>query len=220
MGMFAAQATDWRDDGAACRSRYCQGRELAAYEERLGSLDVRPEPRRRRVGALPVRDRQATADGNGQITARGSYHLDRGSYSVDLRSQNVRLQQLLLPGGERIRGMWSLRQRCGYPRSTSGQAVPDDRFSRGRRAASHAVIRFVLSTAPATLALGRIVLEGVAAGKQATITASADQLQSRLTRRWWVSTGRGRPPSIFTPGDLRLAHCHWRSRHPSMGRFA
>ena len=43
-------------------------------------------------------------DTPGLITGTGSYHLDRRTYTADLKSENLKLLGLQLPGGETIRG--------------------------------------------------------------------------------------------------------------------
>ena len=140
----------------------------------------------------------------GRSRAVVRYHLDRGSYSVDLRSQNVRLQQLLLPGGERLRGKVELAATgAGTLESPSGklsltiESLEVDTPPPTQSAASSSYL-------PATLALGRIVLEGVAAGKQATITAAADQF--KLDLRALVGLQRPWPTTLdLQARDLNLA---------------
>ena len=81
-----------------------QGANLVVYEEALGSLsaDVGLAGREIEVSRLVIEKPQP--DHAGRISATGTYHLERRSYTLDLQSEGVRLLGLRLPGGERIRG--------------------------------------------------------------------------------------------------------------------
>ena len=204
MGMLAAQATIGGTMARPVVRGSVQGRELAAYDEPLGSLTAELNLAGAELVLSQFEIDKPQPTGNGQITGRGSYHLDRGSYSVDLRSQNVRLQQLLLPGGERLRGKVELAATgAGTLESPSGklsltiESLEVDTPPPTQSAASSSYL-------PATLALGRIVLEGVAAGKQATITAAADQFKLDLRAR--VGLQRPWPTTLdLQARDLDLA---------------
>ncbi len=100
-----------------------QGANLVAYEEEFGSLiaDVELAGREVEVSRLVIDKPQP--DQPGRISATGTYHLDRRSYTADLQSEGVRLLGLRLPGGERIRGDVQLAARgAGSVASPAGTA--------------------------------------------------------------------------------------------------
>ena len=94
MAMIAAQVSD-----------------LVAYEEQIGSVnaDVRLDGRELTVSELVIEKPQP--EQAGRVTATGTYHLDRRTYTFDLQSQGVKLVGLLLPDGRRISGRCSAA--CG-----------------------------------------------------------------------------------------------------------
>ena len=81
-----------------------QGANLVAYEEQFGSLNADVELAGREVAVSRLVIEKPQPDQPGRISATGTYHLDRRSYTLEVQSEGVRLLGLRLPGGERIRG--------------------------------------------------------------------------------------------------------------------
>ena len=98
-----------------------QGANLVAYEEEFGSLNADVELAGREVEVSRLVIEKPQPDHPGRISATGTYHLDRRSYTLDPQSEGVRLLGLRLPGGERIRG----------GRAASGERSWQRRLTRG-----------------------------------------------------------------------------------------
>jgi outer membrane protein assembly factor BamA/autotransporter translocation and assembly factor TamB len=149
-----------------------QGIDLVAYEEQLGSLnaDVRLDGRELTVSELVIDKPQP--DRPGRVTATGTYHLDRRTYTFDLQSQDVRLVGLRLPDGRRIQG--DVRQltargsgNVSDPQGTAELAIDSLEIVRAEAPAP--------GDSPNTIRLGRVVVNVVAMNKEATITASSER---------------------------------------------
>jgi outer membrane protein assembly complex protein YaeT len=87
------------------------GSELVAYNETLGSLRARISTKDRVLTLADVVVDKPQAGGNGRLDAAGTYHLDRRTYTFDLRSQQLRLLSLSLPNGRDLRGKLQLNAR-------------------------------------------------------------------------------------------------------------
>jgi outer membrane protein assembly factor BamA/autotransporter translocation and assembly factor TamB len=144
-----------------------QGSKLVAYGEEVGSLnaDVNLTGRELQVPRLVIEKPQP--DKPGLITATGSYHLDRRTYTADLQSEGVRLLGLQLPSGERIRSDVMLTAKgMGSVDSPGGSAdVTLDGLEIERRSGE----------APEVTPVGRVVINAVAENREATIKASAER---------------------------------------------
>ncbi len=70
------------------------GNDLVAYNEALGTLSADARLVGRQLDVTSLQLDKPQPDGNGRIAATGSYHLDSRRYTVDLRSQNVKLLTL------------------------------------------------------------------------------------------------------------------------------
>jgi outer membrane protein assembly complex protein YaeT len=87
------------------------GSDLVAYSETWGSLRARVSTSDRLLTLADVIVDKPQPDGNGRIDAAATYHLDRRTYTFDLRSQQLRLLALSLPNGREIRGAVDLNAR-------------------------------------------------------------------------------------------------------------
>lgn len=81
-----------------------QGSELTAYNETLGSLTARMNMEGREILLEQLVLDKPQPDRNGRVSVTGRYHLDRKSYTFDLRSEDVRLVSATLPQGQGVRG--------------------------------------------------------------------------------------------------------------------
>jgi outer membrane protein assembly complex protein YaeT len=136
-----------------------QGSNLVAYEEQIGTLnaDVRLDGRDLVLSNLVIDKPQP--DGAGKLTASGAYNLDRETYKVDLKSDNLRLVNLTLPGGQHLRGAVQIA-------------------GNGEGSVSSPAGTVDLNATNLTLdekQIGNVTAKAVAANKQATITTSADR---------------------------------------------
>ena len=80
------------------------GNNLVAYNETWGTLVADARVTGRQIDVTSLQIDKPQPDGNGRIVASGSYQLDARRYGVDLRSDNVRLLSLTLPGGRTVTG--------------------------------------------------------------------------------------------------------------------
>jgi outer membrane protein assembly factor BamA/autotransporter translocation and assembly factor TamB len=151
-----------------------QGSNLVAYEEQIGSLnaEVRLDGRELTLSEVVVDKPQP--DQAGRITATGTYHLDRRTYTFDLQSQGVRLVGLLLPDGRRIRGdVQQLAARgsgsVSSPEGTVDVSIDSLEIVRAEAAMPEG------GSAPDSIQLGRVVVNVIAMNKEAAITAMADR---------------------------------------------
>jgi outer membrane protein assembly factor BamA/autotransporter translocation and assembly factor TamB len=144
-----------------------QGANLAAYGEDFGTLtaDINLTGREVQVSKLVLEKPQP--DQPGVITATGSYHLDRKTYTADLQSEDVRLLGLQLPSGDRIRGDLMLTARAmGSVESPGGTAdLTLDSLEIDR----------ATTDGSETVPVGRVVVNAVAENREATIKASAER---------------------------------------------
>jgi outer membrane protein assembly factor BamA/autotransporter translocation and assembly factor TamB len=153
------------------------GTNLAAYGEDFGSLnaDVNLTGRDVQLSRLVIEKPQP--DQPGLITASGSYHLDRRTYTVDLTTEGVKLLGLHVPGGETIRGNVQLSAMgMGSVDAPAGTAdltldaleiVRSSSPTSGETAADGAL--------PQVTEVGRVVVNAVAEKEAATIKATAER---------------------------------------------
>ena len=136
-----------------------RGEDLAAYSEMLGALAADLTLAGRQVVLSRMLLDKPQPDGAGRVEGSGTYQLDQRAFTFDIRSNNVQLLGLTLPGGETVRGPVELA-------ATGAGTVRDP----------GAKIEFA---APAlqfgAYELGRIALNAVVARKQATVVATADR---------------------------------------------
>ena len=153
------------------------GSNLVASEEPIGSLsaDLSLAGREVEISRLDIDKPQP--DGNGKVMATGSFNLDTKRYSVNVRSEGVRLVGLKLSDTQRIRGVVQLdAQGSGTVSSPEGKA--------------HLVLDSLELDRSTTAQLGKLTIDAVAANKQATITATSEQFKLdvealvALTKPW------------------------------------
>ena len=166
-----------------------QAVDLMAYEEPLGVLNADVGLEGRNVTVSPLIIDKPQPDQKGRISATGAYNLDTMEYSFDLQSQALRLLGVVLPSGQRLRGDVQLAGRgAGSVSSPAGNlnltlaslevegwsGEEEDRTTSSSR----------------TSQLGRVMINAVAANKQAAIDASAERFnlvaraQIGLTGPW------------------------------------
>ncbi len=99
-----------------------RGADLTAYGETFGVVSLDAALRNRRIDLTSLRLDKPQPDGNGQLTARGSYDLDRRRYDLSLDSRDLRLTTLTLPDGTAgARHDRSARERSGHGRESGGE---------------------------------------------------------------------------------------------------
>jgi len=136
-----------------------QGSNLVAYEEQIGTFnaDVRLDSRDLVLSNLVIDKPQP--EGAGKLTASGTYNLDRETYKVDLKSDNLRLVNLTLPGGQHLRGAVQIAGNgegtVSSPAGTVDVNATDLMLDEKQ--------------------IGNVTAKAVAANNQATITTSADR---------------------------------------------
>ena len=161
-----------------------QGDGLSAFGEQVGSLtaDAVLAGSEITLSRLVIDKPQPGVPG--RITASGSYHLDRKRYTLDVKSEHVRLLNLDLSGGRRVRGEVQVSAKgAGTVSSPSGtlDLVFDSLEIDGLQE----------DVTP----LGRIAVAASAANRQAHVTATADRFA--LDAR--ADVGLARPwPAIAT----------------------
>ena len=140
-----------------------QGSNLAAYNEVLGSLtaNINMAGREILLGNLLLDKPQP--EGNGRLSADARYHLDRKSYTFDLRTQDLRLLGLTLKPEQIVRGDVELVARGTG--TVSSPAADIDLIVDGLR----------MATGSTEHDLGRVSVAAVVANQQADITAAAER---------------------------------------------
>lgn len=178
------------------------GSSLDAYNERWGTLSARLSMTGRQVALSHLLVDKPQPKGHGRITGHATYDLDRRAYSADLRSENVRLIGLTLPGGRQVRGTLRLAARgTGTLEQPSGtitlaaDALTIDQYD-----------------------IGRVVADASIANQQATITAAVPTFD--VAANALVGT---RPPYAATASvrieDLDLARLPLNLATPLEGRL-
>jgi outer membrane protein assembly complex protein YaeT len=77
--------------------------DLIAYKETLGTLAAQAQLRGRVVNITELRLDKPQEGGDGSLVATGSYNLDTKSYSIDAKSDDLKLTSLTLPDGRSVR---------------------------------------------------------------------------------------------------------------------
>jgi outer membrane protein assembly complex protein YaeT len=192
-----------------------RGGDLTAFGERLGSLTAGVALTGREVVLSEFVVDKPQPGGAGLISAMARYDLDRQRYAFDLRSQNVRVVSLRLPGGQDVRGSLQLAAagtgRVSSPSGTATLAI--DALELHRVPADD-----VDASIPPAMQLGRVVIAASAQNQQATIDASLERFNLgahamiRLSRPW---------PAELTvhAGDLELERLPFAQDAPLAGRL-
>ena len=136
-----------------------RGEDLAAYSEMLGALAADLTLAGRQVVLSRMLLDKPQPDGAGRVEGSGTYQLDQRAFTFDIRSNNVQLLGLTLPGGETVRGPVEL--------AATGAGTVSDPGAKIEFAAP--ALQF------GAYELGRIALNAVVARKQATVVATADR---------------------------------------------
>jgi outer membrane protein assembly complex protein YaeT len=136
-----------------------QGSNLVAYDEEIGTFnaDVRLDGRDLVLSNLVIDKPQP--EGAAKLTASGTYNLDRETYKVELKSDNLRLVNLTLPGGQHLRGAVQIA-------------------GNGEGTVSSPAGTVDVNATDLTLdemQFGNVTAKAVAADNKATITTSADR---------------------------------------------
>ena len=121
-GLVAVQAQVGGTVARPVATVHLQGDDLVAYRETWGTLVADARVVGRQVDITSLQIDKPQPEGNGRITATGSYQLDSRRYDIDLQSQNVRLLSLALPDGRSVTGALDLSARGnGTVANPSGQ---------------------------------------------------------------------------------------------------
>ena len=142
-----------------------QGTNLVAAGEPLGTLDVEAGLDGRELTVSRLALDKPQPDGNGHLTATGTYHLDTRAYTFDLQSSDLRLVNVALPDGRKVAGRIALEGRgAGTVAAPAGSIRA---ALTGVRLAEHE--------------LGDVRLTASAANQRADVDLSADRfgLQSK-----------------------------------------
>jgi outer membrane protein assembly factor BamA/autotransporter translocation and assembly factor TamB len=188
-GALVARGTIRGTVGRPLATVTVRGDDIAAYGERLGTLDAEVTLIGRDATLTQLVIDKPQPDAAGRVTATGSYNFDRKTYAFDLGSENLRLLALTLPCGQRVRGSVELAGKgSGTPTAPSGWAklVVDSIELDGLRHSSDAAD-------PSPMELGRIVITANAANRQAEVSASAERfnLDAKahvMLARPWLTT--------------------------------
>ena len=179
-----------------------QGANLAAYSEALGSLAATIQLTDRQVDLTELELDKPQPDGNGRLVASGSYHLDEGSYQIDLQSENLRLVGLTLPDGRQVRGEVAV---AGNGQGTTQAPSADiDLSVEGLQLGDYD--------------LGRVVVDATVANQQAKVNASAERFRAEAN----VVMGVARPyPATLEAlvNDLDLATLPIKRETPLSGQL-
>ena len=182
-GSLSAGGTIRGTTGRPLASFTVHGADITAFGESFGSLEADVALTGREVTLSRLLIDKPQPESRGQISATGSYNLERKSYTLDLQSDNVRLLTLRLPTGQQIRGKVQLTANgAGSVSSPAGtmNLVIDSLEVGGLGDAS----------TPRASQLGQVTITASAANHQATITASAPDFNLDgnatvgLTRPW------------------------------------
>ena len=138
-----------------------QGADLAAYGEILGTLAADAEVVDRDVRLKELRLSKPQPDGDGSLTASGSYHLDRRTFNLQLDSEQLRLLNLTLPDGVPVRGALELQARA--------QGTLEDPMGSARIVATELLVRGE--------DLGSLTVDASIARQQADVQVRSDKFR-------------------------------------------
>jgi outer membrane protein assembly complex protein YaeT len=155
------------------------GTNLVAYGEALGSATLRAQLDGRHLTLSNLVVEKPQPGQSGRLMASGTYDFGRHAYTVDLRSEDLRLLNVVLPGEQRLRGHVERLRASGSGSIDAPEGSVDLDITALEIEASGGVTP-----------LGRLVINGVAKNGEATINAAAERfnLDSRavvgLTAPW------------------------------------
>ena len=200
-GIVSAEA---RVNGTTARpeaSIRVQGNDLTAYNETWGTLvaDVRVSGPQIDIASLQLDKPQP--GGNGRIVASGSYHLEARRYDLDVRSQDLRLLSLQVPGSPVITG--------GLDISGGGTGDVAQPSGRVNFHASNLVV--------GDYAIGDVIADTTLANGTASTTANADRFA--LTARSEIAVKQPYLARIVAEvNDLDLGALPLKLQTPLTGR--
>ena len=84
------------------------GSNLVAYKEPLGTLNAQAQVRGDDVTIANLTLDKPQEGGNGKLSGTGTFNLETKQFTVDARSENIRLTALELPDGRPVRGQVDL----------------------------------------------------------------------------------------------------------------
>ena len=138
---------------------HVQGSNLIAYQELWGNLTADARVVGRSVDLTSLTIDKPQPGGNGRIAAIGSYQIDTRGYTVDVKSQNLELLTLVLPGGRSVTGGLEVNAR-----SSGTFADPSGQLNLR---ASDLIV--------GTITVGNIAAGTTLANRVATTTLTADR---------------------------------------------
>jgi len=142
-----------------------RGADLAAAGEPLGQLEMQASLLGGRVAVDRLTLDKPQPDGNGQLTATGSYDLDTRAYTYDVQSSHVRLVNVVLPDGRKVAGNVAIEGK-----GAGTVELPAGTLRVG-------VTNLSLGNHP----LGTVQLDATAANGRADVNVSADRFGLRST---------------------------------------
>jgi outer membrane protein assembly complex protein YaeT len=180
-----------------------EGTNLVAYEEHIGSVAARIDLNGPELTLSDLVVDKPQPGQPGRLSATGSYHLDQRTYTFDLQSHELKLLGLVLPDGQRVRA--DLRQLTarGAGSLDSPEGVADLDIAAIEIDLPGWTERAEDDTT-GTSRLGRLIVNGVAKGGEATITAQAESLN--LDARATVGLTEPWPATLtLSASDLDLS---------------
>ena len=143
-----------------------EGSNLVAYGEELGSLTATVQLTGDQLAVPDLVINKPQPDRAGRLSASGTYDLKLKTYTFDVQSNGLQLLGLVLPDGRRVRGNIELLKARGAGSLDRPEATADLDISGLE----------IDSPDQTTTELGGVALNVVAKNGEATIDASADQL--------------------------------------------
>lgn len=140
---------------------------LSAYDEQLGTLTASARLDGREVSLSHLLLEKPQGDTTGQLDATGRFHLDQRTYAFDIRSRNLELTTLTLPGERTLTGRFDIDGRGeGSVADPSGSLVveAEDLHLNGE-------------------SLGTLALEAAVDEGEARVAADAERYQTHALAR-------------------------------------
>ena len=197
-GVLSAQGTLGGTMARPSATVDVRGTGLVAYDEPIGELTAALRLTGSDLSLPRLVIDKPQPGGPGQLEMTGAYHLERQTYRVDLRSRDVRLLGVVLPGGQRIRGSLQLdAEGAGSIRTPAGRLALtlDPLEVEGLRQEADGVA----TGTPSSSELGRLAISAIAAGQEARIEVAADRFA--LAANAVVGLSRPWPATVTARAD-------------------
>ena len=176
--------------------------DMTAYNELLGTLNAEARFANRQIDVPAATLDKPQPDGNGRVTASGSYQIGSQRFALELQSQNVKLLTLTLPDGRRVTGALDLR--------ANGRGTVPDPAGTITIAANHLIY--------GDYVVGRVVAETTLANRLATTISTADRFA--LTAQSTIVTSAPYQATVSASvRDLDLAALPMKLQTPLEGRL-